>query len=48
MHFKYLHWSIWIFEFKYLKVFKMHFKYFEIFYNNSNCVYELYICVSVG
>jgi len=21
---------------------------FEIFYNNSNCIYELYICASVG
>jgi len=21
---------------------------FEIFYNNSNCIYELYICVSAG
>ena len=25
-----------------------HFKYFlKIFYNNSNCIYELYICASV-
>jgi len=21
---------------------------FKIFYNNSNCIYELYICASVG
>jgi len=21
---------------------------FEIFYNNSNCIYEFYICASVG
>ena len=25
-----------------------HFKYFKIFCNNSNCIYELYICASVG
>ena len=25
-----------------------HFKYFKIFYNNSNFIYELYICVSGG
>jgi hypothetical protein len=25
-----------------------HFKYFKIFYNNSNCIYGLYICASVG
>ena len=24
------------------------FKYFKIFYNNSNYIYELYICASVG
>jgi len=24
------------------------FKIFKIFYNNSNCIYELYICESVG
>jgi len=24
------------------------FQIFQIFYNNSNCIYELYICASVG
>ena len=24
------------------------FNYLSVFYNNSNCIYELYICASVG